>query len=132
MSALRRLLVLLFSLLTPMVFAGEVFAADNPLSIPAITLSTDAEGQQEYSVSLQILLIMTALSFIPAFVMLMTSFTRIVIVLGLLRTAIGTQSAPPNQVLQRISNSSLQLTLLAVWRHTRVAGSGPVSAVAGR
>jgi flagellar biosynthetic protein FliP len=99
MSALRLLLVLLFALLAPMVFAGEVFAADNPLSIPAITLSTDAEGQQEYSVSLQILLIMTALSFIPAFVMLMTSFTRIIIVFSILRQALGLQQTPSNQIL---------------------------------
>ncbi|MBE1043142.1 flagellar biosynthetic protein FliP, partial [Escherichia coli] len=49
-------------------------------SISAITVTTNGQGQQEYSVSLQILLIMTALSFIPAFVMLMTSFTRIIIV----------------------------------------------------
>ena len=99
MSALRLLLVLLFTLLAPLVFAGEVFAADNPLSIPAITLSTDAEGQQEYSVSLQILLIMTALSFIPAFVMLMTSFTRIIIVFSILRQALGLQQTPSNQIL---------------------------------
>jgi flagellar biosynthetic protein FliP len=99
MSALRLLLVLLFALLAPMVFAGEAFAADNPLSIPAITLSTDAEGQQEYSVSLQILLIMTALSFIPAFVMLMTSFTRIIIVFSILRQALGLQQTPSNQIL---------------------------------
>ena len=59
--------------------ASGVAAASDPLSIPAITLSTDAAGQQEYSVSLQILLIMTALGFIPAFVMLMTCFTRIII-----------------------------------------------------
>jgi flagellar biosynthetic protein FliP len=99
MSALRLLLVLLLGQLAPMLFAGEVFAADNPLSIPAITLSTDAEGQQEYSVSLQILLIMTALSFIPAFVMLMTSFTRIIIVFSILRQALGLQQTPSNQIL---------------------------------
>ncbi len=99
MSALRLLLVVLFTLLAPMVFAGEVFAADNPLSISAITLSTDAAGQQEYSVSLQILLIMTALSFIPAFLMLMTSFTRIIIVFSILRQALGLQQTPSNQIL---------------------------------
>src|SRR5690606_26109393 len=64
-----------------------------------ITLSTDAQGQQEYSVSLQILLIMTALGFIPAFVMLMTSFTRIIIVFSILRQALGLQQAPSNQIL---------------------------------
>jgi len=78
---------------------GLISQGENPLSIPAITLSTDAQGQQEYSVSLQILLIMTALSFIPAFVMLMTSFTRIIIVFSILRQALGLQQTPSNQIL---------------------------------
>lgn len=94
MSAWRILLTLLLTFAAPL-----AFAADNPLSIPAITLSTDAEGQQEYSVSLQILLIMTALGFIPAFVMLMTSFTRIIIVFSILRQALGLQQTPSNQIL---------------------------------
>src|SRR5690606_12304730 len=72
---------------------------NDPLSISAITLSTDAEGQQEYSVSLQILLIMTALGFIPAFVMLMISFTRLLIVFSILRQALGLQQTPSNQIL---------------------------------
>ncbi|MDH1261731.1 MULTISPECIES: flagellar type III secretion system pore protein FliP [unclassified Pseudomonas] len=104
-------MVRLFLLLVLSVGASLAFAQDaptassliqqgsNPLSIPAITLSTDAEGQQEYSVSLQILLIMTALSFIPAFVMLMTSFTRIIIVFSILRQALGLQQTPSNQIL---------------------------------
>lgn len=70
---LRIILTLALMLAAPLALAAD------PLSIPAITLGTNASGQQEYSVSLQILLIMTALSFIPAFVMLMTSFTRIII-----------------------------------------------------
>ncbi|MFN2901377.1 flagellar biosynthetic protein FliP, partial [Escherichia coli] len=73
--------------------------AADPTSISAITVTTNGQGQQEYSVSLQILLIMTALSFIPAFVMLMTSFTRIIIVFSILRQALGLQSTPSNQVL---------------------------------
>ncbi|MDR0279017.1 MAG: flagellar type III secretion system pore protein FliP [Paucimonas sp.] len=73
--------------------------AADPLSIPAITLSSGADGAQEYSVSLQILLIMTALSFIPAFVILMTSFTRIIIVFSILRQALGLQQTPSNQIL---------------------------------
>ncbi|WP_454253346.1 flagellar type III secretion system pore protein FliP [Pseudomonas sp. Marseille-Q7302] len=89
------LAVLLFA---PLALAQQAGQA-NPLSIPAITLSTNGQGQQEYSVSLQILLIMTALSFIPAFVMLMTSFTRIVIVFAILRQALGLQTTPSNQVL---------------------------------
>jgi flagellar biosynthetic protein FliP len=103
---LRLLLVLLLSLGASLAYAEDpplgsslIQQGGNPLSIPAITLSTDAEGQQEYSVSLQILLIMTALSFIPAFVMLMTSFTRIIIVFSILRQALGLQQTPSNQIL---------------------------------
>jgi flagellar biosynthetic protein FliP len=64
-----------------------------------------------YSVPIQTLLFFTALSFIPAVVLLMTGFTRIVIVLSLLRQALGTQSAPPNQV---IIGLSLFLTLFVM------------------
>ncbi len=90
---LRIILTLALMLAAPLALAAD------PLSIPAITLGTNASGQQEYSVSLQILLIMTALTFIPAFVMLMTSFTRIIIVFSILRQALGLQQTPSNQIL---------------------------------
>jgi flagellar biosynthesis protein FliP len=94
MLALRIGLFMLLGLLAPL-----AFAASDPMSISAITLTNNAAGQQEYSVNLQILLIMTALSFIPAFVMLMTSFTRIIIVFSILRQALGLQQTPSNQIL---------------------------------
>ncbi len=92
-GALRTMLTLALLLAAPLALAAD------PLSIPAITLSSTPDGQQEYSVSLQILLIMTALSFIPAFVILMTSFTRIIIVFSILRQALGLQQTPSNQLL---------------------------------
>lgn len=96
MSRLVHLVILLAALLGgSLAFAAEA----DPLSISAITLTTNAEGEQEYTVSLQILLIMTALGFIPAIVMLMTSFTRIIIVFSILRQALGLQQAPSNQIL---------------------------------
>ncbi|MDA8519169.1 flagellar type III secretion system pore protein FliP [Acidovorax sp. NCPPB 4044] len=60
-------------------------------------------GGASYSVPIQTLLFFTALSFLPAVLLMMTGFTRIVIVLSLLRQAIGTQSAPPNQVIVGLS-----------------------------
>ena len=60
-------------------------------------------GGSSYSVPIQTLLFFTALSFIPAILLMMTGFTRIVIVLSLLRQALGTQSAPPNQVIIGLS-----------------------------
>ncbi|NQD76988.1 flagellar type III secretion system pore protein FliP [Pseudomonas sp. CM27] len=101
-GALRTLLTMALLLAAPLALAAD------PLSIPAITLSNGADGQQEYSVSLQILLIMTALSFIPAFVILMTSFTRIIIVFSILRQALGLQQTPSNQIL---TGMALFLTL---------------------
>jgi flagellar biosynthetic protein FliP len=67
--------------------------------LPAVTSTPAPGGGQTYSLSLQTLLLMTALSFLPAALMMMTGFTRIIIVLSLLRQALGTQSAPPNQVM---------------------------------
>lgn len=60
-------------------------------------------GGSSYSVPIQTLLFFTSLSFLPAVVLLMTGFTRIVIVLSLLRQALGTQAAPPNQVIIGLS-----------------------------
>ena len=68
-------------------------------------------GANSYSVPIQTLLFFTALSFLPAVLLLMTGFTRIVIVLSLLRQALGTQSAPPNQVIVGLS---LFLTLFVM------------------
>jgi flagellar biosynthetic protein FliP len=67
--------------------------------LPMMNSTPAPGGGQNYSVSLQMMLFMTALSFIPAMLLMMTSFTRIIIVLSLLRQALGTQSVPPNQVL---------------------------------
>jgi len=67
--------------------------------LPAVTSTPGADGAQTYSLTIQTLLFLTALTFIPAAVLMMTAFTRIVIVLSLLRQAIGTLQAPPNQVL---------------------------------
>lgn len=68
-------------------------------SIGGLTSTTDANGNQQWSVNLQLLILLSSMAFLPAVLLMMTSFTRIVIVLSLLRTAMGTQAAPPNQVL---------------------------------
>jgi len=67
-----------------------------------LVIGTGAGGNS-YSVPVQTLLFFTALSFLPAILLMMTGFTRIVIVLSLLRQALGTQSAPPNQVIVGLS-----------------------------
>lgn len=83
--------------------------AQTPGQLPLLVGS--GAGGVNFSVPIQTLLFFTALSFIPAVLLMMTGFTRIVIVLSLLRQALGTQSAPPNQV---IIGLSLFLTLFVM------------------
>jgi flagellar biosynthetic protein FliP len=79
--------------------------------IPAVTVTTAPGGGQEYSLTLQILILMTAITLLPGIVLMMTAFTRIVIVLAILRQALGAGQAPPNQVLIGLS---LFLTLFVM------------------
>jgi len=72
-------------------------------ALPAITSTPAAGGGTQWSLSIQTLLLLTGLSFLPAMMLMMTSFTRVVIVLSLLRHALGTQTSPPNQVLVGLS-----------------------------
>ncbi len=87
------------------VLAGVTLAALPALTaaaepgLQAFSSSPAPGGATNYTLSLQTLILMTALTFIPAALLMMTGFTRIIIVLSLLRQALGTQSAPPNQVM---------------------------------
>lgn len=74
-----------------------------PAGLPMMTSTPAPGGGQTYSLSLQLMLLLTSLTFIPAMVLMMTSFTRIVIVLSLLRQAIGTPTVPPSQVVVGLS-----------------------------
>lgn len=96
---MRRSLLLLLALALLGIHQG----AWAELAVPAITSKAAAGGGQSYSLSLQTLLILTSLSFLPAILLMMTSFTRIIIVLSMLRSALGTPSSPPNQVLVGLS-----------------------------
>lgn len=76
-----------------------VIAHAAPLSLPAVTMQPGANGASSYSVNLQILIFMTLLSVLPGMLMAMTAFTRIIIVLSILRQAIGMAQTPTNQIL---------------------------------
>ncbi|HYF93948.1 MAG TPA: flagellar type III secretion system pore protein FliP [Symbiobacteriaceae bacterium] len=79
--------------------AGALPAHAEPLPIPTLTNIKPATTPQEGVQTLQILLGLTVLSIAPALLILTTAFTRIVVVFGFLRNAMGTQQLPPNQVL---------------------------------
>ena len=94
---MRRSLMALFIVLLALLGTTQTALAE--VGLPALTSTPAPGGGQTYSLSLQLLLLLTSLSFLPAIVLMMTGFTRIIIVLSLLRSAIGTPTAPPNQVL---------------------------------
>lgn len=67
--------------------------------LDALSITTQGDGSQTYTLTLQVLLLMTALTMLPALLLAMTSFTRIIIVLAILRQALGTAQTPSNQIL---------------------------------
>ena len=83
-------------------FSSQAFGESGFTGFPALNVSSNG-NTTEYSFPLQILLLMTALTVLPSLVLGMTSFTRIIIVMSILRQALGTQQTPPNQVLIAIS-----------------------------
>ena len=83
-------------------FSSQAFGESGFTGFPALNVSSNG-NTTEYSFPLQILLLMTGLTVLPSLLLGMTSFTRIIIVMSILRQALGTQQTPPNQVLIAIS-----------------------------
>jgi len=99
-------LLLLLCLLMPVSVWAET------KGLPLMSVGPGAKGGQEYSVSIQLLAIMTMLTLLPAILLGMTAFPRIIIVLALLRTALGTGQTPSNQILL---SAALFLTLFIMY-----------------
>lgn len=92
--------ILLLTLFFICVASTAAYAASPNLSIPKVSISVDGtQNPKEYVDNIKLLILLTSLTFIPAIVLTMTSFTRIAIVLGFVRNALSTQQSPPNQVL---------------------------------
>lgn len=87
-----KLLLVIFLTLVPTLVQAQV-------DIPLLTVAPQEDGGSNYSLSLQVLLLMTALTMLPAALLAMTSFTRIVVVLAILRQALGTAQTPSNQII---------------------------------
>ena len=100
-----------FSFLFFFILLIPIFSLAEPGGLDALTITELANGDKKYSVSLKILALMTALTVLPSLVLGMTAFTRIIIVMSILRQALGTQQTPPNQILIAIS---LFLTLILI------------------
>lgn len=97
-------MVLALALLLPMLALAQtpdvsLFDAGGSLGVPAVKITTNADGSQDYTVTIQILALMTALTLLPALLMMVTAFTRIIVVFAILRQALGMQQTPSNQIL---------------------------------
>ena len=94
-----KIIVSIFFISILFLFNLDLMALDSIGGLPAINVNSNDSGGTTYSLSLQILMLMSALTILPSLLLGMTSFTRIVIVMSILRQALGTQQTPPNQVL---------------------------------
>ncbi len=94
----------------------EIPPAAAPSQAPAPMQLPDLTKRENFSAAMQIIILMTVLSLAPAILIMMTSFTRIIIVLSLLRQALGTQQLPPNQVLIGLSMFMTFLVMGPTWQ----------------
>jgi len=112
----RRLLLVLLGLgLCGLAHAQQ----SSSLSVPGINVQIGTPGGADgdgLGQAIRIVMLLTVLSLVPSFVILTTSFTRILVVFGFLRRALGTQSAPPNQVLAGLSLFLTIFIMLPVWK----------------
>ena len=100
------------------VLLGALMLFSDPASaqgIGSVVSEPLANGGEQWSLSLETLLLLTSLTFIPALLLMTTAFTRIIIVLSLLRTAMGTQSVPPNQVILGLALFLTFFVMSPVW-----------------
>lgn len=96
---------------------SDGFAQTSPLPIPTLKIGLgEAKDPGEVSVLLQILALLTILSLAPAILIMMTSFTRLVVVFSFLRHALGTQSMPPNQLLIGLALFLTFFIMTPVWQ----------------
>jgi len=95
-----KLLICIAAIVLCSFMSGVAVAQQQQIAIPSVGIQVgQANNPQQVSATLQLLFLLTILSLAPAILVMVTSFTRIIVVLGLLRQALGTQQMPPNQVL---------------------------------
>jgi flagellar biosynthesis protein FliP len=118
--------VLLFAVLSLMVVAG---ASAEPLALPTVSVGMGKVSKPaDVAVVLQIFFLMTVISLAPSLLMMTTSFTRIVVVLSFLRSALGTQQAPSNQIVIGLSLFLTFFIMAPVWQQINTQALQPYQA----
>ncbi|MDD4364304.1 MAG: flagellar type III secretion system pore protein FliP [Synergistales bacterium] len=125
----RSVLCILLLALVPLFAEGlPALAQPEPpqLPFPAVSFGLRAaEAPEDVALTLQVVALMTVLSIAPAIVLMLTSFTRILVVLGFVRNALGLQQMPPNQVLVTLALFLTLFTMGPVWQRVYGEGLGP-------
>lgn len=127
-STSKRLLVVVSIILLAVLGIGlwASPAAAAPITVPDINLNVgQSDNPHEVVGTLQILLLLTVLTLVPAFLVMMTSFTRIVVVLSFLRSALATQQTPPNQVLVGLALFLTFFTMAPVFQDIKTDAIDP-------
>jgi len=123
-AALVLIAALLLACLPLSVFAQQPVPPELPaMPMPDVTIGQI--GENPVSLPLQTLLLMTSITLLPSLLLVLTAFTRIIIVLSLLRQALGTGQAPSNQVLVGLALMLTALVMMPVWERAWDAGFGP-------
>jgi flagellar biosynthetic protein FliP len=119
------LLILVFFL-----FGAAAWAAPSALSLPGLNIEVGTPGDdpKELGEGIRIVLLLTVLSLAPSFIIMTTSFTRIIVVFGFLKRALGTQSAPPSQVLAGLSIFLTVFIMMPVWNQINETALQPYQA----
>lgn len=92
--------IIIFAMFALFLVSVKVSAAPENVTVPKVNITLDnANTPKEYVDNIKLLMFLTVLTLAPSFIMMMTSFVRIIVVFGFLRNAMGTQQSPPNQVL---------------------------------
>ncbi len=111
-------------LLVALILVPDLALAQSDLTL--VTSQSNTSGGTDYSISLQILMLMTVLTLLPAALMAMTSFTRIIIVLSILRQAIGLQQSPPNMLIVSLALFLTYFVMAPVFQDAYTQGIAPL------
>ena len=114
----------LLTLLPLLLISWDASAGSMP-GFEALRVETGEDGSQTYSVTIQVLAIMTALTFLPAMLIMMTSFTRIIVVLAILRQALGLQQTPSNQIVIGLALFLTFFIMTPVWERVNAEALQP-------
>jgi flagellar biosynthesis protein FliP len=116
-SVTKKRIGLIICLLTVAIVSSAVFVAAAPVPLPSLNIGVGtATKPAEVATTIQIFLLLTVLSLAPSLLIMTTSFTRIVVVLSFLRTALGTQQAPSNQIILALSLFLTFFIMTPVWQ----------------